>query len=240
MMATADHKAGKRQVAIGIAIIGVVFFIIGFVSWVNSILIPYFRIACELTNYQSYFVTFSFYIAYLVMSVPVAYLLKRTGYKKGMMYGFFCLAAGALLFVPAALNRAYWIFLTGLFTMGTGLSVLQASANPYITIIGPIESAARRISIMGVCNKFAGIVSPLIFAAVVLGKSQDILRAVEDGLLSGADKEAALNELIRGGESWITFRLMMPVKWSVVLSIRISGRKGTIRLSGWISTTIRR
>lgn len=198
MMATADHKAGKRQVAIGIAIIGVVFFIIGFVSWVNSILIPYFRIACELTNYQSYFVTFSFYIAYLVMSVPVAYLLKRTGYKKGMMYGFFCLAAGALLFVPAALNRAYWIFLTGLFTMGTGLSVLQASANPYITIIGPIESAARRISIMGVCNKFAGIVSPLIFAAVVLGKSQDILRAVEDGLLSGADKEAALNELIRG------------------------------------------
>ena len=198
MMATADHKAGKRQVAIGIAIIGVVFFIIGFVSWVNSILIPYFRIACELTNYQSYFVTFSFYIAYLVMSVPVAYLLKRTGYKKGMMYGFFCLAAGALLFVPAALNRAYWIFLTGLFTMGTALSVLQASANPYITIIGPIESAARRISIMGVCNKFAGIVSPLIFAAVVLGKSQDILRAVEDGLLSGADKEAALNELIRG------------------------------------------
>ena len=75
MMATADNKAGKRQVAIGIAIIGVVFFIIGFVSWVNSILIPYFRIACELTNYQSYFVTFSFYIAYLVMSVPVAYLL---------------------------------------------------------------------------------------------------------------------------------------------------------------------
>lgn len=198
MMQRTDHTADKRQVMIGIAIIGVVFFIIGFVSWVNSILIPYFRIACELTNYQSYFVTFSFYIAYLVMSVPVAYLLKQTGYKKGMMYGFFCLAVGALLFVPAALNRAYWIFLTGLFTMGTGLSVLQASANPYITIIGPIESAARRISIMGICNKFAGIVSPLIFAAVVLGKSQDLLRAVEEGLLSGADKEAALNELIRG------------------------------------------
>lgn len=77
------------------------------------------------------------------MSLPVAYLLKKTGYKKGMMYGFFCLAAGALLFVPAALDRTYWIFLTGLFTMGTGLSVLQAAANPYITIIGPIETAAR-------------------------------------------------------------------------------------------------
>ena len=198
MKPVVNQVADRRQVMIGIAIIGVVFFIIGFVSWVNSILIPYFRIACELTNYQSYFVTFSFYIAYLVMSVPVAYLLKRTGYKKGMMYGFFCLASGALLFVPAALNRAYWIFLAGLFTMGTGLSVLQASANPYITIIGPIESAARRISIMGVCNKFAGIVSPLIFAAVVLGKSQELLRTVEEGLLAGADKEAALNELIRG------------------------------------------
>ena len=121
MKPVVNQVADRRQVMIGIAIIGVVFFIIGFVSWVNSILIPYFRIACELTNYQSYFVTFSFYIAYLVMSVPVAYLLKRTGYKKGMMYGFFCLAAGALLFVPAALNRAYWIFLAGLFTMGTGL-----------------------------------------------------------------------------------------------------------------------
>lgn len=188
----------KKKVITGIVIIGVVFFIIGFVSWVNSILIPYFRIACELTNYQSYFVTFAFYIAYLVMSVPVAYLLKKTGYKKGMMYGFFCLAAGALLFVPAALDRAYWIFLTALFTMGTGLSVLQAAANPYITIIGPIETAARRISIMGVCNKFAGIVSPIVFAAVVLGKSQDLLEAVESGLLTGTDREAALNELIRG------------------------------------------
>ena len=197
-MSENNHTTEKRNVIIGIAIIGVVFFIIGFVSWVNSILIPYFRIACELTNYQSYFVTFAFYIAYLVMSVPVAYLLKKTGYKKGMMYGFFCLAAGALLFIPAALNRTYWIFLIGLFTMGTGLSVLQAAANPYITIIGPIETAARRISIMGVCNKFAGIVSPVIFAAVVLGKSQDILESVESGLLSGIAKEAALNELIRG------------------------------------------
>lgn len=114
------------------------------------------------------------------------------------MYGFFCLAAGALLFVPAALDRTYWIFLTGLFTMGTGLSVLQAAANPYITIIGPIETAARRISIMGVCNKFAGIVSPIIFAAVVLGKSQNILTSVESGLLNGMEKEAALDELIRG------------------------------------------
>jgi len=193
-----QHSLTKKQMYIGIAIIGVVFFVIGFVSWVNSILIPYFKIACELTHFQSYLVAFAFYIAYLIMSIPVAYLLKKVGYKKGMTYGFICLAFGALLFIPAALSRTYEVFLTGLFAMGTGLAVLQATANPYITIIGPIESAARRISIMGICNKFAGIISPLIFAAVVLGANQSTLELVESGSLVGAAKEAALKELLHG------------------------------------------
>lgn len=193
-----NNTDSKRNVIIGIVIIGVVFFVIGFVSWVNSILIPYFKISCELTNLQSYFVTFAFYIAYLVMSVPVAFLLKRVGYKKGMMYGFFLLAFGALLFVPAALTRLYEVFLIGLFTMGSGLAILQAAANTYITVIGPIETAARRISMMGICNKFAGIVSPLVFAAVVLGNSQETLQLVESNMLSGVEKDAALAELLRG------------------------------------------
>ncbi len=188
----------RKNVFVGIAIIGLVFFIMGFVSWVNSILIPFFKIACELTTFQSYFVTFAFYIAYLVMSIPVAYMLKRTGYKRGMTYGFVFLAVGAALFVPAAMSRTYWVFLLGLFTMGTGLAVLQAAANPYITIIGPIETAARRISIMGVCNKFAGIISPLIFSAVVLGKSKAILEQVQKGLLEGQAKEDALTQLLDG------------------------------------------
>lgn len=198
MIKNEGSSTSKNQIILGIAIIGLVFFVMGFVSWVNSILIPYFRIACELTNFQSYFVTFAFYIAYLIMSIPVAYFLKITGYKKGMSYGFFCLSIGALIFIPAALSKTYGLFLTGLFTMGTGLSILQAAANPYITIIGPIESAARRISIMGVCNKFAGIISPIIFAAAVLGKSKSLLTSVEQGLISGNEKEAALTELLRG------------------------------------------
>ena len=156
---------------IAIAIVGMMFFIFGFVSWVNAILIPYFRIACELTNFQSYLVTFAFYIAYFVMSLPASLVLKRFGFKRGIMYGFFCMATGAFLFVPAALGRTYWVFLTGLFCLGSGLTLLQAAANPYITIVGPIESAARRISIMGICNKFAGIIAPLIFAAIILKTS---------------------------------------------------------------------
>src|SRR3954453_24189140 len=158
----------KKDTTISILIIGLLFFIFGFVSWVNAILIPYFKIACELTNFQSYLVTFAFYISYFIVSVPASYLLKKVGFKKGMMIGFWTMALGAFIFVPAALTRTYEIFLIGLFTIGAGLAVLQTAANPYITVLGPKENAAQRISIMGICNKGAGIIAPLLFAAVVL------------------------------------------------------------------------
>lgn len=188
----------KKTSIISIAIIGLMFFIFGFVSWVNSILIPYFKLSLDLTNFQSYLVAFAFYIAYFVMSVPSSLLLERFGFKKGMMYGFFMMALGAFLFVPAALTRTYGVFLLGLFSIGTGLAILQTAANPYITILGPIERAAQRISIMGVCNKLAGIISPLVFAAVIfkIGDNQ-VMNAINDGTLTGAGKAEALEELIR-------------------------------------------
>lgn len=177
-------------------ILAVMFFIFGFVSWVNSILIPYFRIACELTHFQSYFVTFAFYIAYFIMAVPSGILLKKTGYKKGIMIGFMIMAAGMFVFVPAALVREFALFLTGLFLIGTGLAILQTAANPYVTIIGPIDSAARRMSIMGICNKFAGIISPLVFAAVILDPGDaELFRLIESGTMP--DVEQVLDELIR-------------------------------------------
>lgn len=194
--ATESHS--KRMMYIAIAIVGMMFFIFGFVSWVNAILIPYFRIACELTNFQSYLVTFAFYIAYLVMSIPASFVLKRAGFKKGIMYGFFCMATGAMLFVPAALIRTYWVFLISLFSIGTGLTILQAAANPYITIVGPIESAAKRISIMGICNKFAGIIAPLIFAAIILKSSDSVIfEQLNVGAFSEAEKDVVLDGLIR-------------------------------------------
>lgn len=147
----------KKTYYISLAILAGMFFIFGFVSWVNSILIPYFRISCELTHFESYFVAFAFYIAYFVMAIPSGILLKKVGFKKGIMYGFMLTALGAFIFVPAALARQFEIFLIGLFSIGTGLAILQTAANPYVTIIGPIDSAARRISIMGICNKVAGL-----------------------------------------------------------------------------------
>ncbi len=186
----------KRQTFISIFIIGLLFFIFGFVSWLNSILIPYFKIACELTNFESYLVAFAFYISYFIMSVPSAFLLKKVGFKKGMMIGFWTMALGAFIFVPAALGRTYEIFLLALFTIGAGLAVLQTAANPYITILGPKESAAQRISIMGICNKGAGIIAPLIFAAVVL-KATDTTLFKELSTMNEAARNAALDELIR-------------------------------------------
>ncbi len=186
----------SRQTIISILLIGVMFFIFGFVSWVNSILIPYFKIACELTSFQAYLVAFAFYIAYFIMSVPSSYLLKAVGFKKGMMYGFWFMALGAFIFVPAAMIRKYEIFLLGLFMIGIGLAILQTAANPYITILGAKERAAQRISIMGICNKAAGILSPLIFAAVIL-RPTDTEMFAQLSSMTDIARTAALDELIR-------------------------------------------
>lgn len=192
------NSCKQKQYFISLTILAGMFFIFGFVSWVNSILIPYFRIACELTHFESYFVAFAFYIAYFVMAIPSGILLKKVGFKRGIMYGFMLTALGAFLFVPAALVRQFEIFLIGLFSIGTGLAILQTAANPYVTIIGPIESAARRICIMGICNKFAGIISPLIFAALILkADDSELFSLIESGTLDAITKSAMLDELIQ-------------------------------------------
>ncbi len=186
----------RKDRIISIGIIGVLFFTFGFVSWINAILIPYFKIACELTNFQAYLVAFAFYISYLVMSMPASYILRRKGFKKGMLIGFWVMAFGAFMFVPAAYTRTYHLFLIGLFSLGSGLAILQTAANPYITILGPKESAAQRISIMGICNKAAGILAPILFATVVLRASDSELFALLEHM-DPAQRAAELDMFIR-------------------------------------------
>ena len=176
-----------------IIIIGALFFIFGFVTWLNSVLIPYLKIACQLNNIESFLVASAFYIAYLLMAKPSAWLLKLFGFKNGMAVGLLIMAVGALIFIPAALTRTYAVFLIGLFVQGSGLAVLQSASNPYITIVGPPESAAKRISIMGICNKFAGVLAPIALGAVVL-KNIDAFTA-NLAKLDATQKIAELNEL---------------------------------------------
>lgn len=158
----------KDSYLIPILIIGVLFFVFGFVTWINSTLISYFENVLELSKAQALWVTFAFYISYAIMAFPSSRILKKTGFKDGMMLGLIVMAVGALLFIPAASSKIYGLFLAGLFVQGTGLALLQTASNPYVTILGPIESAAKRISIMGICNKAAGAVAPLIMGALIL------------------------------------------------------------------------
>ncbi|MEO8962696.1 MAG: sugar MFS transporter [Ginsengibacter sp.] len=174
-------------------IIGALFFIFGFVTWVNSVLIPYLQIARELNNYQSYLVAFAFYISYFVMAVPSAKLLKITGFKNGMSLGLLLVAVGSLIFIPAAIYRTYTIFLVGLFVQGAGLAVLQTAANPYVTILGPEESAARRMSIMGICNGIAGIIAPAILGVIILNNADVFTEQLKH--MTGLDKTLALDAL---------------------------------------------
>jgi len=186
----------QRDTITGMIIIAFMFFMFGFTSWINAILIPYFKISFELSHVQSYLVTFAFYISYLIFSVPASYLLKNVGFKKGMMIGFWIMSCGAFLFVPAAITMTYELFLLGLFSIGAGLALLQSAANPYITILGPKERAAQRFSIMGICNKGAGILAPLLFAAVIF-KATDSVMLDQIKTMSEAEKDIVFRELIQ-------------------------------------------
>lgn len=167
-------KDSKATVVPPLAIIGALFFIFGFITWLNGTLIPFLKIACDLTYAQALLVTFAFYIAYVFLAIPSSLILRRTGFKNGMALGLVVMATGALVFVPAAQARSFGLFLAGLFVQGAGLALLQTAANPYATVLGPLESAARRISIMGICNKVAGVLSPFIIGAVVLKGASEL------------------------------------------------------------------
>lgn len=184
----------QKSYVLPMIIIGALFFVLGFVTWVNGTLIPYLKIACELeSDLLSFLVVTAFMIAYAVMAIPSSFVLRGTGYKKGMALALFIMAIGAMLFIPAAQSRNFNLFLMGLFIIGTGSALLQTAVNPYASIIGPIESGAMRISIMGVCNKGAGILAGLIFGAIALNDADALVQSLKT--MDAATKDASLDEL---------------------------------------------
>lgn len=182
-----------KQNKTAIIIIASLFFIFGFVTWINGALIPFMKTINELTDAQSYLVASASYISFVVMALPASFLLKKTGYQKGMSVGLIIMGIGALIFILAAEYRTYWIFLLGIFVQGTGMTILQTAANPYITILGPIESGAKRISIMGIANKTAGALGSLIFGALLLKGIDEVKDKI--GKVSIVEKEALLNDM---------------------------------------------
>ena len=199
-------------------VIGSLFFVFGFVTWLNNILIPYMRTSCELTTeVQGYFVTFAFYIAYFVMSIPSSFVLKKTGYGNGMALGLVIMAIGCMMFIPGAKMRSYPMFLLGLFLQGSGLSLLQTASNPFVTVIGPIESAARRMSVMGICNKVAGMIGILILYNALFGGKEQLIENIKMAP-AGPEKEAMLQQLSNG--VIVPYLIMTAVLIALVLFIK--------------------
>ncbi len=176
-----------------IAIIAGMFAIFGFVTWINGALIPFMKTINELTEAQSYLVASASYISFVVMALPASYIINKIGYKKGMSLGLIVMAIGALVFIPAAEARTYWLFLLAIFIQGVGMTICQTAANPYITILGPIESGAKRMAIMGIANKMAGALGSLIFGALLLSGIDEVKAKI--GSVSVEEKGVLLDTM---------------------------------------------
>jgi fucose permease len=183
----------KNSTLVPIIIIAGLFFIFGFVTWINGALIPFMKTINELTDAQSYLVASASYISFVVMALPASYIINKIGYRKGMSLGLIIMAIGALLFIPAANARTYWMFLTAIFIQGAGMTLLQTASNPYITILGPIESAAKRIAIMGIANKVAGALGSVIFGAILLSGIDEIKEKLN--VVSDTEKASLLDAM---------------------------------------------
>ncbi|CAL2088142.1 N-acetyl glucosamine transporter, NagP [Tenacibaculum sp. 190524A02b] len=192
-MSQTNKTTSDNTMIVPIIIIAGLFFIFGFVTWINGALIPFMKTINELTDAQSYLVASASYISFVVMALPSSYVINKIGYKKGMSLGLVIMAIGALIFIPAANARTYWIFLLGIFVQGMGMTLLQTASNPYITILGPIESAAKRIAIMGIANKVAGALGSLIFGALLLSGIDQIKEKLST--VSEAEKDQLLNSM---------------------------------------------
>lgn len=173
------------------------FFILGFITWANGSLIPFSKRAFNLeTDLQAFLVATASYIAYFFMAIPSSWILKKIGFHNGLVTSIVVLAVGSLLFIPAADNSSYLLFLTAIFVQGSGMALLQTAVNPYLSIIGPIDSAAQRISVAGVFNKTAGIIAPIVLGSLLL-KGANESQAQLDAATSEVEKTAILDQLLQ-------------------------------------------
>ena len=168
------------------------FFLWGIANNLNGILIPHLRKALQLTNMQSTFVDTAVYFAYFISAIPAGLLLKKYGYKKGIITGLIVFSIGAFLFIPAANLRAYGIFLTALFIIGCGLTILETAANPYASKLGDPASSTSRLTLAQSFNGLAVFVAPVIGTIFILSGQE--FSSNEWAAMAEADKIAYLSK----------------------------------------------
>ena len=202
-----SSKSADGSTVVPMAIIGGMFFVFGFVTWLNGPLITFVKLAFTLDDVSAFLVPMAFYMSYFFLSLPASAILKRTGMKTGMALALLVMAVGAALFGQFVAWRYFPGALSALFIIGAGLSILQTASNPYISILGPIDSAAQRIAFMGICNKFAGILAPLVIGQLVLKGVGDLSAqvaaaatpAIREALLDGFAHKIYLPYLVMAG-----------------------------------------
>ncbi|MCC5825105.1 N-acetylglucosamine MFS transporter NagP [Alkalimonas sp.] len=168
-MEAAATQSVRRTQLMPMVIVAILFFVLGFATWLNGSLMPYLTQMLQLTPLQASLILFSFYIAVTFTAIPSAWLIRKVGYKNGMALGIGVMMLAGLLYIPAAKTQIFAVFLFAQLVIGAGQTLLQTAVNPYVVRLGPEETAAVRVSIMGILNKGAGVVAPLVFTALVIG-----------------------------------------------------------------------
>ncbi|WP_404948414.1 N-acetylglucosamine MFS transporter NagP [Shewanella sp. SG41-3] len=161
-------KTSAENSVVPMTIVAILFFILGFATWLNGSLMPYLKQILQLSPFQASLILFSFYIAVTFTALPSAWVIRKVGYKNGMALGMGIMMLAGLLFIPAAQTQVFILFLVAQLVMGTGQTLLQTAVNPYVVRLGPEESAAARVSVMGILNKGAGVIAPMVFTALIL------------------------------------------------------------------------
>lgn len=220
MPLTSQPNALPQKTAfLPMAICCLLFFVLGFFTWANGALIPFVKLAFSLTSdLQAYLVLFASYIAYFFLALPSSWIIKKTGFEYGLIISLILLGVGSLIFIPAAHQSSYGLFLLGIFVQGSAMSLLQTAVNPYLSIIGPIESAAKRIAVAGVFNKGAGIIVPFILGGVLLKGSEEISKQIQS-LPPGPEHDALLSSLLSRVDSLYIILAIVVTLFALVIKL---------------------
>ena len=161
-------EQSKPNYRVPFILVTCLFFLWGFLNNLNGVLIPHLRKALQLTNMESTLVDTAVYLAYFLAAIPAGMLLSRVGYKYGIIVGLGLFCVGTALFIPAANSREYMVFLTGLFVIGAGLTILETSANLYVTKLGDEATATVRLNLAQSFNGLAAFLAPMVGTAFIL------------------------------------------------------------------------
>lgn len=210
---TSGSQSGtKGNYTIPLTVLTSLFFMWGFITCMNDILIPHLMNVFELGYTEGMLVQFVFFTAYALMSMPSGFLVGKIGYKKGIVVGLIIAAIGALLFYPAAEVHSYPFFLSAFFVLATGITLLQVSANPYVSVLGPAKTASSRLTLTQAFNSLGTTIAPFIGSALILA-------VVEQGV-SAAEEAAAVQNLYLGLTAilFILAAIIFIVKLPVILN----------------------